>query len=280
MTQQHLEASMHSIYGQGPFAHTQQSISRTRIAAPLARCRPDGTFGQPEGEIVAAPSVDLLTGDRFAALADRLRSLGLAAAAEVAFEGAAGMDFEDESLKEAGGGPFNGQRYRQNMFEQLLKCVAFSAILNTGTFHGSTTEFLANRAGAPVFSCELSERFFHFAQDAARCSQERPAVKLVRSRVAIAPMRFPGFGRFRNSSFENQSAAGIAFTRQSMTGTFSSLSPMAIQQLDTNRRLVVENCNHCLRGLCRKNQPTRGEQRAGRDYLIEADPQRSARCKQ
>jgi hypothetical protein len=175
---------------------------------------------------VAALSGDLLTGDRFAALADRLRSLGLAAAAEVAFEGAAGMDFEDESLKEAGGGPFNGQRYRQNMFEQLLKCVAFSAIVDTGTFHGSTTEFLANRAGAPVFSCELSERFFHFARDAARCSQERPAVSQ-NSRAFASRYRSCALPRIRaipQQPNENQSAAGIAFTRQSMTGTFGNIT--------------------------------------------------------
>jgi len=115
-------------------------------------------------EIVAALSGKLSTGDDFATLAGLFKSSGLAAAAEVAFEAAAQMDFEDESLKEAWGGPFNGQQYRQRMFEQLLKCVTISAIVETGTFRGSTTEFMADRAGVPLFSCELSERFFHFAR--------------------------------------------------------------------------------------------------------------------
>jgi hypothetical protein len=116
------------------------------------------------GEIMAALSGNLSTGDDFAVLADRFISFGLGAAAEVAFEAAARMDFEDESLKEEWGGPFNGQRCRQTMFEQLVSCLGFSAIVETGTFRGSTTQFMADRTDVPLFSCELSQRFFHFAK--------------------------------------------------------------------------------------------------------------------
>jgi hypothetical protein len=118
----------------------------------------------PNDKIIAALSGDLSTGDDFSALADRFRSFGLAAAANLAFEAAARIDFEDQSLKEAWGGAFNGQHYRQRMCERLLKCVSFSAIVETGTFRGSTTEFLADMMSVPVFSCELNERFFCFAR--------------------------------------------------------------------------------------------------------------------
>ena len=116
------------------------------------------------GEIMAALSGNLSTGDDFAELADRFISFGLDTAAEVAFEAAARMDYEDESLKEEWGGPFNGQRCRQTMFEQLVSCLGFSAIVETGTFRGSTTQFMADRADVPLFSCELSQRFFYFAK--------------------------------------------------------------------------------------------------------------------
>jgi predicted O-methyltransferase YrrM len=115
-------------------------------------------------EIVMALSGGFSSADELNALGIRLSTLALAVPASVAFEMAAILDFADESLWDAWGGPFNGQEHRQGMFDQLVERVGFSAIVETGTFRGSTTEFMANITRVPVFSCELSERFFYFAR--------------------------------------------------------------------------------------------------------------------
>jgi hypothetical protein len=46
--------------------------------------------------------------------------------------------------------PFNGQRHRQQLFLELLSVLDLRAIVETGTFRGNTTDFLAARAHVPV----------------------------------------------------------------------------------------------------------------------------------
>jgi hypothetical protein len=63
------------------------------------------------------------------------------------------------------GGPFNGQCFRQLMYLDLALACNFEAIVETGTFRGSTTRFLAqNSGGAPVYSCEYGPLNFEFAK--------------------------------------------------------------------------------------------------------------------
>jgi hypothetical protein len=63
------------------------------------------------------------------------------------------------------GGPFNGQCFRQLMYLDLALACNFEAIVETGTFRGSTTRFLAqNSGGAPVYSCEYGPLHFEFAK--------------------------------------------------------------------------------------------------------------------
>jgi hypothetical protein len=57
------------------------------------------------------------------------------------------------------GGPFNGQAFRQRIYADLLKEVGFDAIVETGTYAGYTTEFLA-ASGLPVYSVESNPRFY------------------------------------------------------------------------------------------------------------------------
>ena len=57
-----------------------------------------------------------------------------------------------------GSGPLNGQRFRQHIFNRLLRLDP-DVIIETGTYIGSSTSFFA-RQGLPVFSCELQEKFF------------------------------------------------------------------------------------------------------------------------
>jgi hypothetical protein len=63
------------------------------------------------------------------------------------------------------GGPFNGQCFRQLMYLDLALACNFEAIVETGTFRGSTTRFLAhNSDGARVYSCEYDPLNFEFAK--------------------------------------------------------------------------------------------------------------------
>jgi hypothetical protein len=63
------------------------------------------------------------------------------------------------------GGPFNGQCFRQLMYLDLALACNFDAIVETGTFRGSTTRFLAhNSDGARVYSCEQDPLNFEFAK--------------------------------------------------------------------------------------------------------------------
>jgi hypothetical protein len=52
------------------------------------------------------------------------------------------------------GGPFNGQLGRSALVNELLEKFSFRAIVETGTFTGSTTEYLLCQSSAPVYSVD------------------------------------------------------------------------------------------------------------------------------
>ena len=57
-----------------------------------------------------------------------------------------------------GGGPLNGQEYRQRILSRLMS-LDLDVIVETGAYIGTSTAFFA-RQGVPVFSCELEEKSF------------------------------------------------------------------------------------------------------------------------
>jgi hypothetical protein len=73
------------------------------------------------------------------------------------------------------GGPMNGQEYRRRIFADLVKRCPPAAIVETGTFRGSTTEYFAT-FGAPVYSVELNARHAGFAEQ--RLARQHPNVHL------------------------------------------------------------------------------------------------------
>jgi hypothetical protein len=82
------------------------------------------------------------------------------------------------------GGPLNGQIFRQQLFRDLVEALKPDAIVETGTFRGVTTEFLATTSGRPVYTVEYDGTNFGFA--AARL-RHLPSVHRVHgdSRMAL-----------------------------------------------------------------------------------------------
>jgi hypothetical protein len=60
------------------------------------------------------------------------------------------------------GGPFNGQSARRALVQELIAAFHPVAIIETGTFHATTTEYLA-QAGLPVLTIEGNQRNFGFS---------------------------------------------------------------------------------------------------------------------
>ena len=65
--------------------------------------------------------------------------------------------------RDSWGGPFNGQAARRRLFLALIDKFAPSAILETGTYRGTTTEFMAE-TGLPIFTIESSRRLYGYSR--------------------------------------------------------------------------------------------------------------------
>lgn len=74
------------------------------------------------------------------------------------------VDMTRPSAWRSWGGPLNGQLYRRRLFAGIVAEFGPRAIIETGTYRGTTTPYLATVSGAPVYSVEASERFFHFSR--------------------------------------------------------------------------------------------------------------------
>ena len=61
-------------------------------------------------------------------------------------------------------GPFNGQYKRRELFLSLILTCRPAAIIETGTYVGASTEFMATASKLPVYSVEADARNFGFAK--------------------------------------------------------------------------------------------------------------------
>lgn len=75
---------------------------------------------------------------------------------------AAYLDWCDHGNMWASGGPMNGQVVRRHIVGELARRVAPSAVVETGTYRGETTAFLADVTGAQTFTCEVLPRYHEY----------------------------------------------------------------------------------------------------------------------
>jgi hypothetical protein len=66
-------------------------------------------------------------------------------------------------LRDPFGGPFNGQRGRQAIFNEIVRLLDVKGVIETGTFRGTTTEFMAQQDGAPIWTVEARPRYYYYA---------------------------------------------------------------------------------------------------------------------
>ena len=103
-----------------------------------------------------------LAADQFSRIGAELGHKGDIQAAHIAFQAAAAIDLLDEELQTSFGA-FNGQKKRQELFHELVRLVAPKAIVETGTYRGTTTEYIAQSFSGPIYTCELDLRYFYQA---------------------------------------------------------------------------------------------------------------------
>lgn len=72
--------------------------------------------------------------------------------------------FRREAVLDEWGGPLNGQRGRQKAVRELFGKIDFCAVVETGTFRGSSTGFFHELGECPVWTVEKEQRFASFAR--------------------------------------------------------------------------------------------------------------------
>jgi hypothetical protein len=77
---------------------------------------------------------------------------------------AASIDYRQKRYLSPWNGPFNGQTRRCKLFVALARVVGAHAIIETGTYRGTTTAFMYESTGLPVWTVERNARFFHYAR--------------------------------------------------------------------------------------------------------------------
>ncbi len=73
------------------------------------------------------------------------------------------IDCFRQGVQNGWGGPFNGQRFRQLIFFDLLYHFPIRAIVETGTFRGTTTA-LFGATGLPVYTAEIHPRYCAYSR--------------------------------------------------------------------------------------------------------------------
>ena len=93
-----------------------------------------------------------------------LEALGLFNEADLAYKAAALIDLADDELQDGWGGALNGQVGRQKILKEIINAWNPSALIETGTFRGITTEWLAELSNLPIYTCEKNKRYYFQAK--------------------------------------------------------------------------------------------------------------------
>jgi len=59
---------------------------------------------------------------------------------------------------------FNGQAGRKRVFEEIRRAFVFDVMIETGTYLGNTTAYMAETSGLRVITCEVDKRFYTVAK--------------------------------------------------------------------------------------------------------------------
>ncbi|MEA5417269.1 hypothetical protein, partial [Synechococcus sp. BA-132 BA5] len=113
--------------------------------------------------------------DAYNTIATELWESGLEEAANIGFRAAAAIDLLDAELQSSWGGPFNGQAKRRALFLDIVARIQPMVLIETGTYRGTTTQFMAENFPGPILTCEANRRFFlQSQQKLARFPQVQP----------------------------------------------------------------------------------------------------------
>jgi predicted O-methyltransferase YrrM len=97
-------------------------------------------------------------------LAKSIARAGDSEQADRFFQIAAEIELSSPELQQCWGGPFNGQAGRIAIMSELLRLLAPSTVIETGTFRGITTAWFARNFNGPIFTCELEKLYTIQAQ--------------------------------------------------------------------------------------------------------------------
>jgi hypothetical protein len=117
------------------------------------------------------------TADLLGEIGEALAAAGFEAAARQLYLAASEVGLKAEAGDEWWTGPFNRQEGRTKLFLAILDSFRPSVLVETGTFKGTTTQFMAQVFPGRILTCEINLRWFIEAQ--ARLSQH-PNVELRR----------------------------------------------------------------------------------------------------
>lgn len=130
-------------------SYRDRDLGRRLRAASVSSVNRDTAVG--DGSI---PDVPLSVGRRiYERVVDRLPK-----------RAAAYADHLNPFLRSSWGGPLNGQARRQEMMRELVSLFSPHVILETGTYRGTSTDFLRGISDANIHTVEHDERFFRYSQ--------------------------------------------------------------------------------------------------------------------
>ncbi len=101
--------------------------------------------------------------DSYEKKAKELDAQGFADQAKELYQSLVQLDMQDDEIKNKWGGPLNGQVGRMEIFEKIIKFWNPLTIIETGTFRGDTTEWLAKVTKAQIFTSETNKRNYFYS---------------------------------------------------------------------------------------------------------------------